>query len=109
MSQGIHTVQSMLHSLRPARPTDPAYRAPFTVDRSRAPVYLLRNTGRERVHGVALTLLGDGRLLWGLPTSLEPDGALQFAVHGDELSRGTVLIVRWFRPGGDEYLWRVAF
>lgn len=109
MSQAIHTVHGMLHSIRPARPANPAYRVPFAIDRSRAPVYRLQNIAAEPVHGLALSLLGDARLLWGLPTSLEPSAGLQFAVHGDDPARRSVLIVRWFRPNGDEYLWRVAF
>lgn len=90
-------------------PDDLAYRVPFTVDRSRAPWYELHNRSAERVRGVSLSMLGSGRLLWGLPTALEANDYLRFAVHGDDIARDSVLLVRWFRPTDEEYLWRVSF
>lgn len=88
---------------------DSAYLVPFVVDRSRAPRFDLYNRGDERLRGIRLTLLGSGRLLWGLPTTLESGESLRFAVHGDDIARGCVLVVRWFRPSDDEYLWRMSF
>lgn len=99
----------MLSRVHPQSPDTSAYLVPFTVDRRRAPLFELRNDGSEAAIGIALTMLGDGRLLWGLPTALEPGASMRFVVHGDDLARDSVLIVRWFRPGGDEYLWRVVF
>jgi len=99
----------MLRLVANGSPGDLAYRVPFVVDRSRAPWYVLHNRGTERIRGVTLSMLGSGRLLWGLPTALEPDDHLRFRVHGDEIARDSVLLVRWFRPTDEEYLWRFSF
>lgn len=99
----------MLRLVDPGSPHDPAYRVPLSVDRSSAPRFELRNHGEERLRGISLTLLGSGRLLWGLPSALEPGALLRFAVHSDDIARNCVLQVRWIRPSGDEYLWRVSF
>lgn len=88
---------------------NPAYAVPFTVDRSRAPRFTLNNRSDERLRGISLSLLGSGRLLWGLPSALDPEESLHFVVHGDDIARDSVLLVRWFRPSSEEYLWRVSF
>lgn len=98
----------MLHLVDDGSPHDPAYLVPFALDRGRAPRFGLHNRGEERLRGIALSLLGSGRLLWGLPTVLLSGESMIFAVHGDELARDSILLVRWFRPSGDEYLWRVS-
>lgn len=72
----------MLRLVGPGSIHDAAYRVPFRVDRSRAPRFELHNRGDERLRGIALTLFGSGRLLWGLPTALEPGESLVFAVQG---------------------------
>lgn len=109
MSQGARSVPRMLRLIAADPPGAPAYRVPFEVERVLAPRFTLHNRGSESLHGVTLTLLGDGRLLWGLPTALDAGGSLQFVVRADDPARNSVLVVRWFRPNGDEYLWRVAF
>jgi hypothetical protein len=87
-----------------------AYRVPFTVDRSRAPTrYYLVNRSEETLESIRLSLLGSGTMLPLSTRRLRPGGILAFAVHGDDLGRTSVVIVRWFRPNGDEYLWRVSF
>jgi hypothetical protein len=87
-----------------------AYRVPFVVDRSRAPVrYYLVNRSAETLHGLRLAVLGSGLLLPVSQTRLLPGGVLGFAVRGHELARNSVVVVRWFRPNDDEYLWRVSF
>jgi hypothetical protein len=87
-----------------------AYRVPFVVDRSRAPVrYYLVNRSGETLHGLRLAVLGSGLLLPVSQTRLLPGGVLGFAVRGHELARNSVVVVRWFRPNDDEYLWRVSF
>jgi hypothetical protein len=87
-----------------------AYRVPFVVDRSRAPVrYYLVNRSGEPLHGLRLAVLGSGLLLPVSQTRLLPGGVLGFAVRGHELARNSVVVVRWFRPNDDEYLWRVSF
>lgn len=79
----------MLRLVDNGTPDDLAYRVPFAVDRTRAPWYELHNRGAERVRGVSLSMLGSGRLLWGLPTALDPGGYLRFgkAVGLGELDR----------------------
>lgn len=90
--------------------TQPAYPVPFIVDRSRAPLrYYLLNGSTETLDGVRLALLGSGHLLPLSTRRLLPGGMLAFSVRGEDLSRNSVVIVRWFRPNGDEYLWRVSF
>jgi hypothetical protein len=87
-----------------------AYRVPFVVDRSRAPVrYYLVNRSPESLDGVRLTLLGSGEMLPISARRVRPGGIVAFAAYGVALSRTSVVIVRWFRPDGDEYLWRVSF
>ncbi|MDI2097568.1 hypothetical protein [Ruicaihuangia caeni] len=95
----------------PLRPVDPelAYAVPFVVERARTPVFELLNTSEEPARAVMLSLIGDGRLVSGMPTTLEPGARLSFALHGDDVARGSVVIVRWFRTDGCEYLWRIAF
>ncbi|WP_167139058.1 hypothetical protein [Diaminobutyricimonas sp. TR449] len=98
----------MLYLVGDGAPHDPAYRVPFLVRRERAPTYELVNVGDERLRGIRLTLLGDGRLVWGIPSVLEPADGLLLRMHGDDLARSSVVIVRWLRPSGDEYLWRIS-
>ncbi|GAB3607121.1 hypothetical protein GCM10027413_25300 [Conyzicola nivalis] len=87
-----------------------AYRVPFIVDRSRAPVrYYLVNRSAETLDGMRLAVLGSGLLLPLSQSRLLPGAVLGFAVRGHDLARNSVVIVRWFRPNGDEYLWRVSF
>ena len=56
-----------------------------------------------------LSVLGSGLLLPVSQSRVMPGGLLGFAVRGPNIARNTVVIVRWFRPNGDEYLWRVSF
>lgn len=85
------------------------YRIPFAFDRASAPRFRLSNTGRETLRGVTVTLTGSGVMPAGLPRVLRPGEHLELVVRGDDLARDTVLVVRWLRPSGEEYLWRVAF
>jgi hypothetical protein len=43
------------------------------------------------------------------PATLEPGDALEIVISGADLARDTIALVRWFRPNGQEYLWRVSF
>ncbi|MFC6355081.1 hypothetical protein [Luethyella okanaganae] len=90
-------------------PSESAYRVPWRIDRGAAPRYELLNVGHERLVGIHLALLGTGALIWGLPTALSPGQRFSFILHSDDPSRATVVLVRWFRPDGAEYLWRVSF
>ncbi len=85
------------------------YRVPFVFDRRHAPRYVLRNRGSETVRAVTATLLGSGVMSTGHPRALAPGGELEFVVRGEHLARDATLVIRWLRPGGEEYLWRVTF
>jgi len=85
------------------------YRVPFLFDRSRAPVYRLVNIGSERLRGVSVALLGSGLMSPVMPRALEPTEAIELRVRGEHLARNAVLMVRWLRPDGSDYLWRVSF
>ncbi|RQP09316.1 MAG: hypothetical protein EAS51_12215 [Microbacteriaceae bacterium] len=85
------------------------YRVPFAFDRRDAPRYVLRNRGTETVRGVTATLLGSGLMPAGHPRALAPGDELELRIRGDDLARDTTLVIRWLRPSGEEYLWRIAF
>jgi hypothetical protein len=85
-----------------------AYRVPFQLDRT-PPTYTLLNVSAEPVHGVAVTLHGAGTLAANSPAKLQPGEALEVTIAGDKLERSSILVVRWFRPSGVEYLWRASF
>lgn len=85
------------------------YRVPFLLDRSRAPIYRLVNVGSEPVRGVTLTLIGSGIMPAVAPVTLHPTEALEVTIRGDELQLVGALLIRWLRPTGDDYLWRVTF
>jgi hypothetical protein len=86
-----------------------AYAVPFRVDRRRAPHYELTNVGREPLRAITLTLLGSGLMLPGAPRALLPGQSLGFTLRADNPARNTIVVVRWFRPSGEQYLWRVSF
>jgi len=87
-----------------------AYRVPFVVDRSNAPQrYYLVNRSEETLDAVRLCLLGSGLMLPLSSRRLLPGSTLSFAVRGSDLARNSVVVVRWFRPNGEEYLWRISF
>ncbi|MDF2443826.1 MAG: hypothetical protein JWR01_2029 [Subtercola sp.] len=86
-----------------------AYAVPLRVDRSAAPVYRIVNTGHEPLEGLTFCLLGSGVMNTGTPRSLDVGATLEVTIRGEDLARRSVLVVRWFRPAGEEYLWRVSF
>ncbi|QWT23658.1 hypothetical protein KPL76_13290 [Subtercola sp. PAMC28395] len=86
-----------------------AYAVPLRVDRSRAPQYTITNVGHERLVGVTFCLLGSGVMPACEPRVLEVGACAGITIRGEDLSRRTVLLVRWFRPTGEEYLWRMSF
>lgn len=95
--------------LVPETPPPSAYLVPLRIDRTAAPWYRLTNDGLEELRGLTLTLHGPGIMLAGIPTRLNPGDSTEFALRGDDLARSTIVIVRWFRPWGGEYLWRLSF
>lgn len=87
-----------------------AYRVPFRVERDHAEgTYLLVNTSREVVHGVSFTLHGSGVMAVSPPRMVLPGYGVEVTIASANRARNTILVVRWFRPNGVEYLWRVAF
>src|ERR1700712_5139312 len=91
-------------------PPDPAYPVPFAVERDVGPRrYVITNRGSERLDGITTSLLGAGLMPASAPAALNPGEALEVLISARDLARSTVLVVRWFRPNGEEYLWRVSF
>lgn len=94
----------------PAAPPPVAYRVPFELERRpRHGSLRLRNVSAEALDGVRLHLDGPGVMAASLPQRLPPGSALDVRVLGDDLAVETLLVVRWFRPDGVEYLWQVSF
>jgi hypothetical protein len=85
-----------------------AYRVPWHFERT-ADCSVLRNLGAETLRAVTLTVYGSGVMPMTAPTTLLSGDALEIMIAGDDLARDTIAVVRWFRPNGDEYLWRVSF
>ena len=91
-------------------PPDSAYPVPFAVERDAGPRrYVITNAGGERLDGITMSLLGAGVMPASAPAALQPGESLEVLISVRDLARSTVLVVRWFRPDGDEYLWRVSF
>lgn len=97
----------MLHIL--GAPPPNAYAVPLSLNRSQAPHYALKNVGKEPLRAVTLTLLNSGLMLPSGPTTLRSGQTLSFTLRGDDLAHRAVIVVRWFRPSGEQYLWRVSF
>jgi hypothetical protein len=55
------------------------------------------------------SLHGSGVMPVSAPSTLEPGDVLEIVISGSDLARNTIGVVRWFRPDGQEYLWRVSF
>ncbi|PPF53525.1 hypothetical protein C5B94_09585 [Clavibacter michiganensis] len=83
---------------------------PWHFDRTlERPRFALVNVGDEVLHAISLHLLGSGTMLSRAPVTVRPGERLSTTIRGDDLALDTVLVVRWFRPDGGEYLWRVSF
>ena len=88
----------------------PAYCVPWLFIRpQQGRTYALDNLSDERLTGVTMTLFGRGLMPVGPPAVVDPGMNLQLTIYGEELARDTVGVVRWFRPDGSEWLWRVSF
>ena len=97
-----------------ALPNESAYRVPWQFERGDgvdAPTncFTLRNLGLERLTGVTINLYGSGIMPTSAPATLEAGDALEIVISGHDLARDTIALVRWFRPSGHEYLWRLSF
>ena len=88
----------MLRALGPEElPASVAYQVPWRVDRS----------GEEPVHGVRLSLHGDGSVLFASNSLVAPGDHATFRASGC-LTPASIVTLRWFRPDETEYLWRIA-
>ncbi|KJC65640.1 hypothetical protein [Agreia bicolorata] len=89
---------------------DDAYPVPFTIEKRIAPhTLVLTNRSRERLTALSFSLLGTGSLRTSAPLILDPGRQVRLVVTGQELPRRGIVVVRWFRPDGTEYLWRITF
>ena len=70
---------------------------------------MITNRGGERLEGITMSLLGTGVMPASAPSALLPGESLEVTISLRDLARSTVLVIRWFRPSGEEYLWRVSF
>ena len=87
-----------------------AYAVPFRIVRiPDSNLYRIVNAGDERLRGITLTLHGSGMMSATIPESLLPGEVLEVTVAGRDLARSAILVLRWFRPDGMEYLWRISF
>jgi hypothetical protein len=94
--------------------TESAYRVPWIFERgdgTGVPLncFTLRNLGAERLTAVTFNLHGRGIMPASAPSTLDAGDSLEIVISGNDLARDTIGLVRWFRPNGQEYLWRVSF
>ncbi len=82
-----------------------AYRVPFRFDAT-PPLYRLRNESSEPVIGVSVVVHGSQGLAANAPARLQPGEELEVTIDERHRASGSLLVVRWFRPNGVEYLWR---
>lgn len=82
---------------------------PFLFERGRGSnAHRLRNTGAETVHGVTIVLHGPGLLRVSTPAALEPGHAIEVRLAARDLTHSRIIVVRWFRHDGLEYVWLVS-
>jgi hypothetical protein len=90
-----------------------AYRVPWLFERGGGTMplncFVLRNLGLETLTAVSFNLYGSGVMPSSAPSTLEAGDSLEIVISGANLARDTIGLVRWFRPNGQEYLWRVSF
>jgi hypothetical protein len=98
----------MTRSSLAAVSTENAYRVPWHFDRGDGH-FTLRNLGNERLRAVTFNLYGAGIMPTSAPCTLEAGEALEIVIASADLARDTIALVRWFRPNGAEYLWRISF
>ena len=71
--------------------------------------HLLVNISNETVRGVTFVVHGPGLLAVSAPATLSPGTGIEVSLAARDLARSTILVVRWFRLDGLEYVWRVSF
>ena len=90
--------------------TEAAYRVPWSLERDAIDgQFSLRNLGLESLSGVTVSLYGSGELPTTAPRTLHSGDILEVEISGYDLARNSIAIVRWFRPDGSDYLWRISF
>jgi hypothetical protein len=104
----------MIRSHLAALSIENAYRVPWNFERGDGTsmptnFFVLRNLGPECLTAVTFNLYGSGIMPASAPATLEAGDSLELVIAGSDLARNTIGLVRWFRPNGDEYLWRVSF
>lgn len=82
---------------------------PFIVDRREYPRIQILNVSDEPVHHLRLSMAGPGVFITQHSGGLAPGEAAEVTVVGDNLAQETLLVLRWFRPEGQEYLWQISF
>lgn len=91
------------------RPRRDAYPVPWSVDRTAAPHYRIVNTSAQELRGVTVSVAGSSDVRVSSPASIRPGEAVRAVLVGEDPSRDTLLVVRWFPPDGREYLWQISF
>lgn len=86
-----------------------AYRVPWRIDRTSAPLYTLVNGSNEVLRGVTVSVAGRSRVRVTAPSSVHPGQAVRATVSGSDPAEDTILLVRWIPSDGREYLWQVSF
>lgn len=108
LSRMIRRYDSVTSLRRPAQRAL-AYRVPWRIEREHAPTFRIVNESHDTLRGVSLSLTGSAMMLVSPPRLVAPGDDVVVTIKGHDLARDTVLIVRWFRSDGGEYLWSVSF
>lgn len=86
-----------------------AYPVPFRVERLGRGHLRLTNRSDEKLTSVVFLLDGPGVMPAEPAGLLRPGDRAELRVHGEDLARATAVVVRWARPDGSDYLWRISF
>lgn len=86
-----------------------AYRVPFRVERHGCGRLRLVNRSEEVLNSVVFLLHGPGLMAARPGGLLTPGEHAELTVKGQQLERATAVVVRWARPNGEDYLWRISF
>ncbi|MEB4614631.1 hypothetical protein [Leucobacter sp. M11] len=92
------------------QPSQLAYRVPWAVlQRDPDGTVEVLNIGTERLRFVRFAVIGAGLLGMSLPGPVDVNERLSVRVRGLAAEPASLLLLRWFRPHGGEYLWPIAF
>lgn len=86
-------------------PPELAYPVPWAIIRTNVPHCRARNVGPETLELVTVADLATGRLLTTGAARVAPGNAIEFRLDD---SRVGAAIIRWTRPTGSEYLFRIT-